>query len=77
MSSRTTIRISLPVEPADTAPPWPFLRWLEWLLSAYIRLHEQQRQRRQLLELDGHLLDDIGVTREQARAVGNKRFWDA
>jgi uncharacterized protein YjiS (DUF1127 family) len=32
-------------------------------------------QRRALLQLDDRLLDDIGVSREQAMQEGGKRFW--
>ena len=35
----------------------------------------RHRQRRQLAALDAHLLKDIGLTREQARAVADKPFW--
>lgn len=45
------------------------------LAALLLRLHERQRQRRALRELDDHLLHDIGVTREQAQAEGRKPFW--
>ena len=32
-------------------------------------------RRQQLLELDDHLLADIGVSREQALREAGKRFW--
>ena len=73
-----TIRISLPVEPIDAEPNWPLLRWLDWLLtlpSVVHYLHKRQRGRRELLELDEHLLDDIGLTREQAQQIANRPFW--
>jgi uncharacterized protein YjiS (DUF1127 family) len=34
------------------------------------------RQRRQLRELDDHMLADIGVTRREAYAEGHKPAWD-
>ncbi|NYS61383.1 DUF1127 domain-containing protein [Vreelandella salicampi] len=39
--------------------------------------HYQQcrRSRRQLLALDDRLLEDIGITRAQARKEGHKPFW--
>ena len=39
------------------------------------RLIDRQRQRRALLELDDHLLNDIGVSRGEAIAEGHKPFW--
>ena len=35
----------------------------------------RRRQRRDLAELDEHLLKDIGVTREQAAREAAKPFW--
>ena len=77
-SCTKTGRISLPVQRAATAEDWPFLRALDWLLSlpAFCRwLRQRQRERGQLLELEVHLLDDIGLTREQAQEMGSKPFW--
>ena len=73
-----TIEISLPVRPIETEPNWPFLRWLDQLLTlpwVVYYLHERQRGRRELLELDQHLLDDIGLTREKAEEIANRPFW--
>jgi uncharacterized protein YjiS (DUF1127 family) len=39
------------------------------------RMHERWRQRQQLLELDEHLLDDIGLTRDQAVEMASRPFW--
>jgi uncharacterized protein YjiS (DUF1127 family) len=36
---------------------------------------QRQRERQRLLELDDHLLEDIGLTRAQAERTGRKRFW--
>ena len=36
---------------------------------------ERSRQRRALRELDDRLLDDIGLTREQAQNEASKFFW--
>lgn len=36
---------------------------------------QYRRSRRQLLALDDRLLNDIGVTREQAQKEGQKAFW--
>lgn len=37
--------------------------------------HERARSRRALAELDPHLLKDIGVSRDEARAEAIKPFW--
>lgn len=47
-------------------------------LGARIRLwHERWQNRRRLAEMEPHLLDDIGITREQALAEARKPFWKA
>jgi uncharacterized protein YjiS (DUF1127 family) len=38
-------------------------------------MHERWHQRRTLLELDEHLLRDIGITRRQAEQEARKPFW--
>nr|WP_254441638.1 MULTISPECIES: DUF1127 domain-containing protein [unclassified Ruegeria] len=38
---------------------------------------ELSRQRRNLAQLDAAVLDDIGVTREEASAEAKRFFWDA
>lgn len=35
----------------------------------------RSKQRRELYELDDRMLRDIGITREQARSVADKPFW--
>ena len=45
---------------------------LRYQLQQY---HHYRRSRRPLLTLDDRLLDDIGITREQARKEGRKPFW--
>lgn len=45
-------------------------------LHAQLRVYrERRRSRRQLLTLDDRLLNDIGITRAQARKEGRKAFW--
>ncbi len=73
-----SIRISLPLQPRPSAEDWPFLRALSWLLAtpAVCRfLYRRQRGRQELLDLEDHLLDDIGLTREQAEKIAKKPFW--
>ena len=38
---------------------------------------ERMRQRRALAQLDDRLLDDIGLTRDDARRETSKWFWQA
>ncbi|HMJ43153.1 MAG TPA: DUF1127 domain-containing protein [Pseudolabrys sp.] len=35
----------------------------------------RRRQRRALAQLDDHLLEDVGLSREQARREAGKPFW--
>ncbi|UXZ54373.1 DUF1127 domain-containing protein [Halomonas sp. 7T] len=39
------------------------------------QFHQRRRSRLQLLTLDDRLLEDIGITRAQARKEGHKPFW--
>lgn len=39
--------------------------------------HRRARQRLELTKLDDHLLDDIGLTREEVEAEARKPFWRA
>ncbi len=41
------------------------------------RLFALQRQRRQLRQLDAHLLHDLGISRAEAEREAQKPFWDA
>ena len=44
-------------------------------VALLFRRMDRQRQRRMLLELDTHMLSDIGVSRRQAIEEGSKPFW--
>jgi uncharacterized protein YjiS (DUF1127 family) len=81
MSTLLNDALSIPRPPsADHAPrghqsdygPLPLGRWRQWLQCS-----ERQRQRDALRELadDKHLLDDLGITREQALDEADKPFW--
>jgi len=52
--------------------------WLGWtaLLNTWLRWSERSRQRADLRELNEHLLNDIGITRQQALDEANRPFWD-
>jgi uncharacterized protein YjiS (DUF1127 family) len=47
------------------------------LMSLISQAFELSRQRRNLAQLDAAVLDDIGVTREEASAEAKRFFWDA
>ena len=59
----------LPIRAAN----WP--RWMRSTWCHFRHMQDRRRQRRALLELDEHLLADIGVSREQAKREANKLFW--
>jgi uncharacterized protein YjiS (DUF1127 family) len=48
------------------------LTQLRYQLSRY---QQRRSSRRQLLTLEDHLLQDIGLTREQACQEGKRTFW--
>lgn len=66
-------RLSLPAAPATEL----HLRGMWWRhLAGLVRTWiERSRQRDALRELDPHLLRDIGISPEQARAEAGKPFW--
>jgi uncharacterized protein YjiS (DUF1127 family) len=81
MSTLITDPFSLPAMPAPDPParlhqpnsgPALAIRWRGWSSRAALR-----RQRRALRDLaeDKHLLDDLGMTREQALDEAAKPFW--
>jgi uncharacterized protein YjiS (DUF1127 family) len=45
------------------------------LSEACNRTLQRQRGRQALVELDDHLLEDIGITRAQANRAARKWFW--
>ncbi len=46
-------------------------------LPSPARWWRMRRERLQLLELDDHMLNDIGLTREEAHREAARPFWDA
>lgn len=47
------------------------------LISRLAHMIAVRRQRRALLKLDDRALEDIGISRTEARAEANRPFWDA
>jgi uncharacterized protein YjiS (DUF1127 family) len=77
-----TISFAVPVLPvpafagarmAAFAIPW--LQFLHAALGAIARWKARRAGRLALLELDDHLLADIGLTREQMLRETRKSFW--
>ncbi|WP_299640190.1 DUF1127 domain-containing protein [uncultured Ruegeria sp.] len=62
----TQLAIHHPCKPANRS-----------LVSLISQAFELTRQRRKLAQLDDAVLEDIGVTREEASAEANRFFWDA
>jgi uncharacterized protein YjiS (DUF1127 family) len=44
-------------------------------LRSFFHMMARQKWRRALLQLDDHLLKDIGITRERALSEASKWFW--
>ncbi|MDW6093690.1 DUF1127 domain-containing protein [Vibrio rhizosphaerae] len=50
--------------------------WIKNIYSLIKRWRQNHQTRRQLSELPEHLLDDIGLSREDAQKECQKYFWD-
>ena len=70
----TSTPYDLPVSKPFSGFEW-FWRIPLALLASIKRSCERSHQRQQLLDLDDHLLADIGVTRDQALEEARKSFW--
>jgi len=55
---------------------WPCPDWFRDLAPTIARMWRKRRERQLLLELDEHLLNDIGITREQAQQQAAKWMWE-
>jgi uncharacterized protein YjiS (DUF1127 family) len=62
--------------PAPREIDWPWPSWFRDLTPSFTRMWQKRRQRQRLLELDQHLLSDIGITRDQAEKEAAKWMWD-
>lgn len=69
-------------EPRNFASPWQAARVTKsghakrTLLGTLRRWIELHRQRRELARLDDHLLEDIGLRKEEALSESQRWFWD-
>src|SRR5690242_1333683 len=75
-----SIPLSAPTKPAPAAARRRRLPWwaaeLATLFNTWIARRAERRALRELADRnDQHMLDDIGVTREQARDAAAKWFW--
>ena len=71
--SNASLPIRRPLASVELDWPWP--NWFRTLAPVLSRMWQKRRQRQSLLELDDHLLEDIGITREQAEREAGKWFW--
>jgi len=53
----------------------PGVHPLGWALGTLLTWQQRTRERAALAALDDRLLEDIGLTRAQARAEADKPFW--
>ena len=60
--------------PTPVWADWPWPEWLYFISRCYCHMRERRRQCNALLQLDDHLLADIGVSREQALHEAGKWF---
>ncbi|WP_027062090.1 DUF1127 domain-containing protein [Mesorhizobium loti] len=69
MTARTTFT------PFPGRQSFPFISWVRSRLLA--RWYDRYLQRRDLSEIDDHLLRDLGLTPEDVRRECAKSFWRA
>lgn len=69
-------RILATKPPATFNNPWTKVRYrLLTICSILENWQQRARQRRQLLALNDHQLQDIGISRADAVGEGSKPFW--
>ncbi len=69
-TSSHSAALTIGVQPPAVRVPSPF-GWVQFVRQK----HDRWQQRRALLDLSDHLLDDIGITREEAEREARKPFW--
>jgi uncharacterized protein YjiS (DUF1127 family) len=52
-------------------------RWIRRAVDAVLTWQERARERRQLMQLNDHMLRDIGISRAEAFGEAEKFFWRA
>ena len=62
---------------SETEGPGPIRATASTILDHLAMLSSRSRMRRRLQTLDSHMLDDIGLSRDDALAEGLKPFWRA
>lgn len=62
--------------PAPRENDWPWPDWFRDLAPTIARMWRTRRERQRLLDLDEHMLKDIGITREQAEKEAARWMWD-
>lgn len=70
-----TVRTTFTLAPLPGRRSFPFIVWVRSRLPA--RRYDRHLQRRDLSEIDDHLLRDIGLTPEDVRRECAKSFWQA
>ncbi|TPL81169.1 DUF1127 domain-containing protein [Mesorhizobium sp. B2-3-13] len=68
-------RIAFVPAPLPRRQSFPFISWVRSRLPA--RWYDRHLRRRDLREIDDHLLRDLGLTREDVRRECAKSFWQA
>ncbi|ESY87874.1 DUF1127 domain-containing protein [Mesorhizobium australicum] len=68
-------RTAFTPEPVPRRQSFPFVTRVRSRLLA--RWYDRHSQRRDLSEIDDHLLRDLGLTREDVRRECAKSFWQA
>jgi uncharacterized protein YjiS (DUF1127 family) len=68
-----TARTALTSVPFPGRQSFPFINWVRSRLLA--RWYDRHLQRRDLSEIDDHLLRDLGLTPEDVRRECAKSFW--
>ena len=85
MTNANCIDTNLPVNAPQPAAPWRdrignvvglAKRTAVAALDTLAEWQERARQRRQLQELDDHMLRDLGLSRADAQRESERPFWD-
>ena len=71
MSKHTAQTLTAPIVRIELDNP------LQRLLATLVTWQQRYELRRHLLEMDDHLLDDVGLSRAQIRQEAAKPFWRA